>query len=169
MKVCAVFLAILTLGMLMACSNAQPAIMPSPATSPIFTITITGDGIVSKNSEVVIENFHKGARAEVTYRINNMSSATIMPVIYPIMDANVLDYSKANGHVNAPAFVRDWIQIQTPTLIEPNKFGDFLVAFQMPKDAEKTPGKFAFQIGVSTEVKGQPVGAVGIWWMINMR
>lgn len=131
-------------------------------------IKLRGDGIEADASEVVIGNFRPGARAEMTYRIHNATGAAIAPEIYWV-DADIADYSKADGAVKASAYVADWLEIPKLTDIPPGEIVDFTVALVMPKDAKKPADKFGFQVGVAgrTEDKVQP--AIGIWWIVNMR
>lgn len=131
-------------------------------------IKLRGNGIEADASEVVISNFRPGARAEMTYRIHNATGAAITPEIY-WADADIADYSKADGATRAPAYVADWLEIPKLTDIPPGQIVDYTVALVMPKDAKKPADKFGFQVGVAgkTDDKVQP--AVGIWWIITMR
>lgn len=131
-------------------------------------IKLRGNGIESDASEVVIRNFRPGARAEMTYRIHNATGAAIMPEIYWV-DADIADYSKADGAVRAPAYVASWLEIPQLTDIPPGQIVDFTVALAMPKNTKTPADKFGFQVGVAGKTTAKLQPAIGVWWVVNMR
>ncbi len=144
-------------------------VQPSPS-NEIVVITIMNNGISTDSSEVVVRNFHAGARAEMVYRVVNASSKEIVPEIYLNTSANVLDYSKAGGAIKSPEYVNSWIEIPYIVLpIMPAEARDYIVALQMPEEALKPAEKMGFQIGVAGKVEGGLQPAVGVWWIINFR
>ena len=132
-------------------------------------IKITKNGISSDASEVVIRNYRSGARAEMTYRIHNATEVAIMPEIYYNTNADVADYSKANGAIRVSDAVATWLEIPKLSEVPPGRIVDFTLALVMPKDAKKPADKIGFQVGVAskTEAKLQP--AIGIWWIVSFR
>lgn len=132
-------------------------------------IGITKNGISADASEVVISNFHPGAKAEIVYRIHNGTTAAIQPEIYLVDYADVTDYSQANGAVKAPDDISKWVKIPTLDEVVPGEIKDFTVIIEMPKNAEDVPGKFGFQVQVAGNNGGVIQTAVGTWWLVNMR
>jgi len=57
-------------------------------------VTIENNGITLEHIEVVVNNFHSGATAEIAYRINNATVREITPDIYLVEGADIADYSK---------------------------------------------------------------------------
>lgn len=132
-------------------------------------IGITKNGISSDASEVVIKNFHPGAKAEVVYRIHNGTTAAIRPEIYFVDYADVADYSQANGAVKAPVEVSKWLKIPKLDDVVPGEIKDYTVVIEMPKDEKNIPNKFGFQIQVAGNNGGVIQTAVGTWWLVSMR
>jgi len=132
-------------------------------------ITLRNNGVESDSSEVVIKNFHSGARAEMVYRIHNATGAAIRPELFIVPYADVADYSKADGAVKAPEYMFDWVQMPELTDVNPGQIKDFVVALEMPKDAKKPPKKVAFQVGVASKTNEKVQPSIGIWWLVNMR
>lgn len=167
----------LVAGVVIVISGVLATLLLVPDSSPQLTqgssgdavfVKIRGDGIEVDASEVVIGNFRPGARAEMTYRIHNATAVAITPEIYWV-DADITDYSKADGAVRAPEYVIDWLEIPKLVDVSPGQIADFTVAFVMPKDAKKPADKFGFQVGVAGKTNDKVQTAVGIWWIVNMR
>lgn len=135
----------------------------------VVGITIGEGGIETDSSEVVIRNFYPGARAEMTYSIRNGTKKAIMPEIFVVKEANVLNYSKAEGFENPSVSMFNWVKLPVVADVNPGETKNFIVALQIPKGEKVTANKIGFQIGVAgkTDAKVQP--AVGIWWLVSMR
>ena len=131
-------------------------------------ISVTKNGISADASEVVINNFRPGARAEMTYRIHNGTAASIRPEIY-LFDADVTKYSKADGAVKAPENVTDWLVIPALDDVTPGEIKEYTVAIEIPKDVKNLPEKFGFQVQVAGNTGGTVQTAIGTWWLVNMR
>lgn len=129
-------------------------------------VVITDNGI-SIDKCINIDNFHPGARAEVSYSIRNASHAALQPVLFINTNGRVEDYSKSNGAITyEPAF--DWIDIPDIPEINPGETVNALVSIEMPKKSEIDTNKFGFQIAAAAEGKQIQI-AVGSWWIISMR
>lgn len=149
--------------------SVSPSVVLTKTNGDIVDITIMENGISSDSSEVVVKNFYAGARAEMVYRIHNATSKTILPEIFFNRDADVADYSKADGAVRAPSYVESWIELPALSNILPGGVVDFIVALQMPEDEERPAEKIAFQIGVAGKTEGRLQSAVGLWWLVSMK
>ena len=127
------------------------------------------NGLSTDSKEVVITNFYAGARAEMIYRIHNATGRAITPEIFIEKYADVADYSEADGAIKPPRYVLDWVELPRINDIPPGQIKEFVVAIQMPKNAEKPADKLGFLIGVAGKTEGEIQPAVGVWWLINMR
>ena len=134
-----------------------------------IVIKITDNGISADASEVIIKNFSPGARAEMIYRIHNATTKVAMPEVYYNTDADIADYSKADGAIKALASVADWLEIPALSDIPPGQIKDIVVALAMPNDARLTDKKIGFQVGVAGNTDDKVQTAVGIWWLVSMR
>ena len=149
------------------CSSPPVDIRQGSSGDAVF-ISVTKNGISADASEVVINNFRPGSRAEMTYRIHNGTAAAIRPEIY-LFDADVADYSKADGAVKAPAGVTDWLVIPNLDDVTPGEIKEYTVAIEIPKDIKNLPEKFGFQVQVAGNTGGTVQTAIGTWWLVNMR
>lgn len=139
-----------------------------PKSGSAVGITIRENGISTDSSEVVVKNFYAGARAEMVYRIHNATAKGVIPEIYLNYDADIADYSKADGAVKASSVVLDWVELPVMSEVGAGCIKDFVVAIQMPKGVGKPSEKMGYQVGVSWQVAGSRVQpAVGIWWLIS--
>lgn len=145
-----------------------PEVMQGSSGDAVF-VHITQNGIATDSSEVVISNFRPGAKAEMTYRIHNGTTAAMLPEIYFVDYADVTDYSQADGAVKAPPEVIEWLKIPKLDEIKPGDIKDYTVVIEIPKDAENLPDKFGFQIQVAGNTGGMVQTAIGIWWLVNMK
>jgi len=148
--------------------SSPPDIKQGSSGDAVF-IGITKNGISADASEVVINNFRPGARAEMIYRIHNGTTAAILPEIYFVDYADITDYSKADGAVKAPANVSEWLIIPKLKDVPPGEIKDFMVAIEIPKDTKDIPDKFGFQVQVAGNNGGIVQTAIGTWWLVNMR
>lgn len=170
MKKVILLLIVLLLLIATSCSNSisQKNIKQGSSGDAIF-IGITKNGIMADASEVVINNFHPGAKAEVVYRIHNGTTAPIVPEIYFVDYADITDYSQANGAIKAPVEVSKWLKIPKIDEIVAGEIKDITVVIEMPKDAKDIPDKIGFQVQTAGNNGGIVQTAVGTWWIINMR
>ena len=132
-------------------------------------VSITKNGIAADASEVVINNFRPGARAEVTYRIHNGTTAAIRPEIYFVDYADIADYSQANGAVKAPIKVVEWLTIPELEEVVPGEIRDYTLVIEIPKGVKDLPDKWGFQMQVAGNTGGFVQTAIGTWWLVNMR
>ena len=132
-------------------------------------IGITKNGIMADASEVIINNFYPGAKAEITYRIHNGTTAAIRPEIYLVDYADITDYSQSDGAVKAPAEVAGWLDIPNLGEVKQGEIEDFTVIIKMPKGIKDIPNKFGLQVQVSGNNGGIIQTAIGTWWIVNMR
>lgn len=153
---------------LLSNSNTPVQLTQGSSGDAVF-VKISQTGISVDASEIVIRNFYPGARAEVTYRIHNATGAAIKPEIYWSKDANVADYSKADGAVRAPDYVADWLQVPKLEDIPPGQIVDYTVAIEMPKEAKKITDSLGFRVDVAGNTGGKLQMAVGTWWLVTMR
>ena len=151
-----------------SCTKPEVELPLGSGNDAVF-IKMTGNGISTDSSEVVVKNFYGGARAEIVYRIHNATGKAIMPEIFFVTGADVANYSKAGSAVKAPTYVVDWIKLPLLTDVVPGQIKDFTVALEMPKGAKKPANRIGFQIGVAGKTGEQLQPAVGIWWLINFR
>ena len=176
MKRIVVVLSFLVCLVLSGCADSEPvyesidmADIKQGSSGDAVFISVTKNGISADASEVVINNFRPGARAEMTYRIHNGTAAAIRPEIYFVDYADVTDYSKADGAVKSPLYVSDWLVIPKLDDVTPGEIKDYTVAIEIPKDAKDIPDKFGFQIQVAGNTGGKVQTAIGTWWLVNMR
>lgn len=139
------------------------------AGSDAILITVTENGIESDTSEVVINNFYPGAKAEITYRIHNKTNGTLTPEIYFVDYAEISDYSKSYGAVKAPAEITEWLKFPKMNELKAGAIKDYTVTIEMPKGTYNIPDKIGFQVQVSGNNGGVVQTAVGQWWLVNMR
>ena len=133
-------------------------------------VTIRDDGISITCSDLRIDNYRAGKTVPVVYQVHNATSKAVEPDIFINPDADVTDYSKADGAVNAPSYATDWIILPEMSDVTPGEIKDFEVAFRMPKDAEKQEGTIAYQIGAASKSReGMLQPAVATWWLVTMR
>lgn len=132
-------------------------------------ISVTKNGIAADASEVVINNFRPGAKAEMTYRIHNGTAAAIRPEIYLVDYADVTTYSKAEGAVKAPNGVTDWLVLPKLDDVPPGSIKEYIIGIAIPKDIKNLPEKFGFQIQVAGNTGGTVQTAIGTWWLVNMK
>ena len=175
MKRIIVVLSFLVCLVLSGCADSEPVyesidiedIKQGSSGDAVF-ISVTKNGIAADASEVVINNFRPGARAEMTYRIHNGTAAAIRPEIY-LVDADVTNYSKADGAVKAPVNVTDWLVIPALDDVTPGEIKEYIIGIAIPKDIKNLPEKFGFQIQVAGNTGGTVQTAIGTWWLVNMR
>lgn len=150
--------------------SSQPAVAVSQRSDvKAVGVRVRNNGIEADSSEVVIKNFYAGARAEMIYRIHNATSKAIRPDIYINNDADVADYSKADGAVRATPDILSWVVLPVTEDIAPGESKDFVVTMLMPEKAEKVAEKVGFQVGVAGGTGGKLQVAVGTWWLVSMR
>ena len=162
-------LVILLLSVVFVSSSCTRVELPQGSSNDAVFIKMTRNGISTDSSEVVVKNFHEGTRAEIVYRIHNATGKAIMPEIFLVTDADVANYSKADGAVKSPAYIEDWIRLPTLTDVVPGQIKDFIIALEMPKGAKKPANKIGFQIGIAGKTEDKVQTAIGIWWLINFR
>jgi len=150
-------------------ANVKPAQVQQGSSGDAIFVKIAKTGISSGASEVIISNYRPGGRAEITYRVHNATAVAVMPEIFYNTDADIADYSKADGAVKAPAVAASWLEIPKLSDIPPGQITDFVVALVMPKNVKKPADKFGFQVGVAGNTGGKLQTAVGTWWIITMR
>lgn len=132
-------------------------------------ISITDDGCDIRGTDVLINNYYKGARAEIEYMINNNSSVDIEPVIYVRFKVDPSNYSKGNDFVAVPTYFNDWLDIPKCGVIESGMAKSYLIILEIPKDAtEIIPEKWAFKVGVDPKM-GAVNNAVATWYRVDMR
>ena len=164
------FLLIVLVLFVSGCSNtASPHDVKQGSSGDAVFISVTRNGISSDASEVVINNFRPGVKAEMMYRIHNGTAAAIRPEIYFVDYADVTDYSKANGAVKAPSKASEWLIVPKLDDIPPGEIKEYAVAIMIPKGIKDIPDKFGFQVQVAGNTGGTIQTAVGTWWLVNMR
>lgn len=141
----------------------------TPKTENVVGITIRDNGISTDSSGVVVKNFYAGARAEMVYRIHNATAKAVRPEIYIATDADVTNYSKAEGAIRATPQVLSWIELPITKDVAPGAIEDFVVAIAMPKGEKRPAEKVGFQIGVAGATGEKLQMAVGTWWLVSMR
>jgi hypothetical protein len=135
----------------------------------VVNIIFNEEGIDCDRGEIIVKNLYAGARAEQVFRIHNGISETIIPDIFPIMNCDIENYSRADGAVKAPEYVSSWVELPPFSEIAPGEYRDFVVALQMPEDAEKPAEKFGFVLSFAVKVSGGTRPAIGVWWLVSMR
>lgn len=145
-----------------------PDIVQGSSGDAVF-IKVSTNGISTDSSEVVVRNFRPGARAEMTYRIHNATAVGIVPEIYLNSNAQIADYSKADGAVMAPPALLSWLVMPDVREIPPGAIVDYPVSLVLPKNVNGLPDKFGFQVVIAGNAGGKVQTAVGTWWLINMR
>ena len=133
-------------------------------------VIITDDSGISVNiPDVYIENYYKGARAEVEYIISNDSSVSVEPLIYLRYNVNPDNYSRGKGYAAMPRYYTDWIDIPKCGAIESGGSKSYLLILNIPEDCiEEIPDKWAFKVGVSTN-DGFVNNAFATWYRVEMR
>ena len=157
-----------TLLFVAGCGNTTPLNIQQGSSGDAVFVSIKQNGISADASEVVINNFRPGARAEMIYRIHNGTAAAICPEIY-LVDADVTNYSKAEGAVKAPVKASEWLMIPKLDDIPPGQIKEYTVAIEIPKNIKDVPDKFGFQVQVAGNTGGKVQTAVGTWWLVTMR
>jgi len=133
------------------------------------TVIITDGGISQTAADVMVENYHKGARADVSYLISNDTDATISPNLYSVFKVNPGDYSKTVGYKTVPTYYSDWLDIPKCGDIKPGESKSYTIVLSIPDNKEEVPDQWAFRTGVAGNNGGFVQTGTELWWRINMR
>lgn len=150
----------------LACSSHS--VVSTPSNDDVRVI-ISDNGLSQSASDVLLENYHKGAEVDVAYLITNNSSSDISPVIYPVFDVRTKDYSKGAGYVAVPSYYSDWVDIPSCGTIKPGESKSYSIVLKIPNNKEKVPNNWAFKTGVAGNNGGLTQTATELWWRVNMR
>lgn len=142
----------------------------APGDEPGVTVVITEKGIMA-NSEVRVENYYPGARAEMPYYIYNATDHEIKAHIYLVNYYNVSNYSKASDYRNAPNVINEWMEIPKTAALKAHETYKCTVALEIPDSVGVLPDKFGFLVGVtnSGDEQRKIQNAVATWWLVDMR
>ena len=155
----------------LTCSISVYKLWPKEVVAEI-TLTFTENGFKQNVTQVTLSNYHKGARAEVTYRIVNNTGRDIQPSIEPVYTVLPEKYSKieGKGYVAVPSYYSDWIDKPVAGIIESGNEARYTIVLKIPNDTpEVIPPRWVFQTIVASGTGGFTQVAPGTWWVINMR
>jgi hypothetical protein len=139
---------------------------------PEINIEFNNNGFKVKSARVFINNLAKGGKAEISYRVLNITRNAIAIDLYNEFNIDPENDSelKGKGYIAVPSYYSDWIDLPTKRTIETGKEISFTMIIKIPKNTlEVIPPKWAFITVLSSNAGGFLEVSPGIIVVITMR